>query len=60
MLDQPAALARLSAFLGFPLTGIEVHPDKVARWRREPETVAGVADLLAGELAELGYEPAEV
>jgi len=55
--DQPATLARLETFLGIPLTPIDVLPGKVGRWRAEPERIACVADLLAPELAALGYGP---
>lgn len=57
VLCQEAALERLEAFVGFPLVAIPVRPEAVGRWRRTPEAVAGVADLLADELVALGYEP---
>lgn len=37
IMQQDAALARLTAFLGFPLEKIEVRPQSVGRWRTDEE-----------------------
>lgn len=55
--DQAATLARLEAFLGIALSPIDVLPGRVGRWRATPERIACVAELLAPELAALGYQP---
>jgi len=54
VLHQEATLARLEAFLGFPLARIPVNPEAVGRWRLDQ----GVNhyDILMPALREYGYE----
>ena len=47
VLSQPATLARLESFLGLPLAPIEVRPESIGRWRREPDH--GPFDIFPGE-----------
>lgn len=56
VLSQRPALDRLAGFLGFPLAAVPVNPDAVGRWRRAGIPLDSVADLLAPDLAALGYE----
>jgi len=59
VLRQEKTLARLEAFLGFPLARIEVRPEVVGRWKRADSHPA--YRLFEEDLAELDYEiPAEV
>lgn len=53
VLKQPETLARLEAFLGFPLARIPVNPEAVGRWRFDK----GVHDFgfLQQDMEELGY-----
>ena len=57
VLRQEETLARLEAFLGFPLARIPVRPESVGRWRQQgaPAALAALRDdLLAhGTRAEL-------
>jgi hypothetical protein len=54
VLNQEATLARLEAFLGFPLDRVAVNPAAVDRWKLDP----GVShyDFLAPAMQEYGYE----
>lgn len=56
VLRQEESLGRLEAFLGVPMARIEVRPEAVGRWRREP----GPHDFgfLADDLARYGYTSA--
>lgn len=53
VLDQEATLARLEAFVGFPLARIPVKPEAVGRWKTAegPHTFGFLAD----DLFEFGY-----
>ena len=51
---QERELARLEAFLGFPLARIVVRPESVGRWKRRTEAVPDF-DFLQEALAETGY-----
>ena len=57
ILHQERELARLEAFLGFPLGRIIVRPDSVGRWQRTEEKVPDF-DFLRAALAESGYTEA--
>jgi len=48
VMSQPETLARLEAFLGFPLTSIEVRPEAVGRWKTSPD--AASPDLFPSEV----------
>jgi hypothetical protein len=54
VLDQEATLARLEAFLGFPLARIPVTRDAVGRWRQDPGT--SYYPFLEAAMREYGYE----
>jgi hypothetical protein len=56
VLHQDETLARLEAFLGFPLARIPVHPEAVARYKSD----GGVNyyDFLGPAMEEFGYEVA--
>lgn len=53
VLDQESTLARLEAFLGFPMARIPVRPDSIGRWRTatDPHTF----DLFNADMAANGY-----
>ncbi len=54
VLQQDATLARLEAFLGFPLARIPVRPETVGRWRHQ--TGARSYASLAEDIRELAYD----
>lgn len=51
--DQEGTLARLEAFLGFPLARIPVREESVGRWKTDDEV--HMFDFLEADLQELGY-----
>ncbi len=53
VLRQDETLARLEAFLGFPLAKIPVNVEAVGRWRKEPTLKR--YDFLAPAMAQYGY-----
>jgi hypothetical protein len=53
VLRQDETLARLEAFLGFPLAKIPVNVEAVGRWRKDPGVVS--YDFLAPAMAQYGY-----
>ena len=55
VLDQQATLRRIEAFLGFPLATIEVRPESVGRWKRQP-CPEHAFDTFAQHLVAYGYE----
>jgi hypothetical protein len=54
VLRQEETLARLEAFLGFPLARIPVRPETVDRWKQAEG--ASYYDFLAPAMIEYGYE----
>ena len=54
ILHQAETLARLEAFLGFPLAAIPVNPAAVGRWQQDTET--HYYDFFAPTMAQYGYE----
>ena len=57
VLRQDETLARLEAFLGFPLAKIPVNPEAVDRWRDDQG--ANYLDFFAPAMQEYGYEMPE-
>lgn len=54
VLKQDETLARISDFLGVPLTKIDVHPETIGRWQTDEGTT--YYDFLEPAMKQYGYE----